>query len=66
MIIINIVKTIPDKCSIYQKHKTEGNAGKTQLCKYLVHHYGGVPIEGKKNDILYYAVEFKSDCYLMD
>lgn len=44
----------------------DGNMGKTTFCKYLGLNYGAIPIEGKKNDILYCAATFDSKIYLMD
>lgn len=64
--VVDMVKCDPDDRTIVWIYETEGNVGKTQLCKYLIHHHNAVPIEGKKNDILYCAAEFDSECYLMD
>lgn len=64
--IINIIKEEPDDRLIYWFWEEIGCAGKTTFAKYLAHKYGAVPVEGKKNDILYCAAEFESDIYVFD
>lgn len=64
--IENLIKQEPDERSIYWFYEEEGNRGKTALTKYLCSKYGAVPVEGKKNDILYVCAEFESDCYIFD
>lgn len=64
--IIKIVESEPDNRSIYWFWEEKGGIGKTQFCKYLSHVYNAVPIEGKKNDILFCAATFDSDIYLFD
>lgn len=64
--VVDMIKEDPDDRSIIWIYEKDGNVGKTQLCKYLSHHHGAIPIEGKKNDILYCAAEFESDIYIMD
>lgn len=64
--IVEIVKTEPDDRTIYWFWEPKGNTGKTTFMKYLMAKYGAVPIEGKKNDILYCAAEFESDIYIFD
>lgn len=64
--IEEIVKSEPDDRTIYWIYEPIGNVGKTQLCKYLSAKYNAVPIEGKKNDILFCAATFESNCYLYD
>nr|UOF83117.1 rep protein [Cressdnaviricota sp.] len=64
--VIEIIKEEPDDRKIYWFWEEKGCAGKTTFCKYLTSKYGAVPIEGKKNDILYCAAEFESDIYVMD
>lgn len=61
-----LVTSEPDDRSIYWIYEEKGGVGKTQFCKYLAMKYDAVPIEGKKNDILYCAAEFESDIYLFD
>lgn len=64
--ILSIIKEKPDKRKIYWIWESQGNMGKTTFCKYLSYHHGAVPLEGKKNDILYCAAEFKSKIYVWD
>lgn len=64
--IIKIIEAEPDDRKVYWFWETVGNIGKTTFCKYLSAVYGAVPIEGKKNDILYCAAEFEADIYIMD
>ena len=40
--------------------------GKTCFGKYLCANHGAIPIDGKKNDILYCCAEFESDIYIFD
>lgn len=64
--IINIIKTTPDDRTIYWYWEANGCKGKTQFCKYLSLHFNAIPLEGKKNDILYCAATFDSDLYVFD
>lgn len=64
--IINIIKQEPDDRTIYWFWETKGCAGKTTFAKYLTIKHGAVPIEGKKNDILFCAANFPSDIYIFD
>lgn len=64
--IVKIIKEIPDKRTINWFWESKGNSGKTTFSKYLSHNYGAIPVEGKKNDILYCAAQFKSDIYIFD
>lgn len=64
--IINIIKQEPDDRTIYWIWESEGKKGKTTFCKYLSIKFGAIPIEGKKNDILYCASEFPSELYIFD
>lgn len=64
--IIALIKTEADDRTIHWYWEPNGNIGKTTFCKYLSAVHGAVPIEGKKNDILYCASEFESDIYLFD
>lgn len=61
-----IIKGEPDDRKIYWFWEEKGCTGKTTFAKYLTHHYGAVPIEGKKNDILYCAAEHEADIYIFD
>lgn len=64
--IIDIIKKNPDDRTIHWFWEPNGCAGKTTFCKYLSVKYGAIPIEGKKNDILFCAANFDSDIYLFD
>lgn len=64
--IINTINDDPDDRSIWWIWSKEGMTGKTTFCKYLSHHHDAIPLEGKKNDILYCAAEFESDLYIWD
>lgn len=64
--IIEIIKNEPDDRKIYWYWEPVGNVGKTTFSKYLSHKYGAIPVEGKKNDILYCAAEYESDIYIFD
>ena len=64
--IINIIKNEPDDRTIYWFWEPNGCSGKTSFCKYLYLKYGAIPIEGRKNDILYCAACFESDIYVID
>lgn len=66
LVVENIVKSEPDERSIYWFWEETGNTGKTVLTKYLCHKYDAVPVEGKKQDILYVCAEFESNCYIFD
>lgn len=64
--IVEIVKQKPDKRKIYWYWDEKGDVGKTTFGKYLSHVYGAIPVEGKKNDILFCAAQFKSKIYVFD
>lgn len=64
--IINIILTEPDDRTIHWYWEPNGLAGKTTFCKYLASKYNAIPLEGKKNDILYCAAVFESDIYVWD
>lgn len=64
--IIDIIKKKADKRTIHWYWEKKGGIGKTSFSKYLSHHYGAIPLEGKKNDILFCAAEFKSNIYIYD
>lgn len=64
--IIEILIKEPDDRKIFWIWEPKGNCGKTTFCKYLSLKYGAIPIEGKKNDILYCAANYDSDIYVFD
>ena len=64
--ILDIIKEDPDDRKIYWYWEPNGNMGKSTFAKYLCHHHNAIPIEGKKNDILYCAAEYDSDLYIFD
>lgn len=64
--IIEIISQEADDRTINWFWERNGCAGKTTFAKYLAHKYGAIPLEGKKNDILYCAAEFESDIYIWD
>lgn len=64
--IIDIINKDPDDRIIYWYWEPNGCTGKTTFCKYLSIKYGAVPLEGKKNDILYCAAIHDSNIYVWD
>lgn len=64
--IIEIIKKKPDNRTIHWFWEPTGNTGKSTFTKYLCYHYNAIPIEGKKNDILYCAAEHESNIYIFD
>lgn len=64
--IIDLIKQVPDKRTIHWYWCKQGNTGKTTFCKYLASKYNAVPLDGKKNDVLYCAAEYESDLYVWD
>lgn len=64
--IIALIKTEPDDRTIHWFWEPTGNRGKTTFIKYLCQKFNAVPLEGKKNDILYCAAMFESDVYVFD
>lgn len=64
--IIDIIKEKPDKRSIYWFWEEQGNVGKTELAKYICHHFKAIPLEGKKTDILNVASENPTHVYIYD
>lgn len=64
--IVKIIEKEPDDRTIHWFYEREGNAGKTTFCKYLSIKYGAIPLEGKKNDILFCAATFASNIYVWD
>lgn len=64
--IIEIIKGQPDDRKIYWYWEPKGNMGKTTFGKYLAIKHKAIPIEGKKNDILFCASSFPSEIYIFD
>lgn len=64
--IVNIVTSDPDDRTIYWYWDEKGGVGKSTFTKYLCAKYGAIPVEGKKNDILYCCATFESDIYIFD
>lgn len=64
--IVEIIKEEPDDRTIHWYWESKGCAGKTSFCKYLSAKYEAIPLEGKKNDILYCAAMFESEVYIWD
>lgn len=64
--ILKEIKNEPDDRKINWYWEPDGNLGKTTFCKFLSAKYGAIPLEGKKNDILYCAAEFASNIYVWD
>jgi len=64
--IEQIILQEPDDRTIYWYWEEIGNVGKTTFSKYLSVKHGAVPIEGKKNDILYCAAMFDAPIYIFD
>lgn len=66
MDILSIIKNKADDRTIHWFWEETGNIGKTTFCKFLSFHYNAIPLEGKKNDILYCAATFPSNLYIYD
>lgn len=64
--IEQIISQEADDRTIHWYWEPAGNFGKTTFCKYLSLKHKAIPLEGKKNDILYCAAEFESDIYIWD
>lgn len=64
--VLDIVLTVPDDRTIHWYWEPEGMAGKTTFCKYLSAKHRAIPLEGKKNDILYCAAMYETDVYVWD
>lgn len=64
--VIEIIKNKPDTRKIYWFWEPKGCVGKTTFCKYLTYLYNAVPLEGKKNDVLFCAASFPSLLYVWD
>lgn len=62
--LVNILKNKPSKRSLYWIYSKEGKTGKTEFAKWLSFHMNAIPLNGKKNDILYCAAEFESNIYI--
>lgn len=61
--ILRIIEEEPDDRKIYWYWSTEGCKGKTQFAKYLSVKHNSIPLDGRKNDILYCAGTYESDIY---
>jgi hypothetical protein len=64
--IEEICKTEPDDRTIHWYWEPIGKTGKTTLARYLTRKYKAIPLEGKKNDVLYCAAQHKSKIYIYD
>lgn len=64
--VIEIIKNDPDDRTVYWIWEEVGKTGKSTFCKYLSEKYNAIPLEGKKNDILFCAATFESDIYVWD
>lgn len=64
--IIDIIEKKADDRTIHWFWEPAGNVGKTTFAKFLSYTYNAVPLEGKKNDILYCAALFPSSIYIYD
>ena len=64
--VVDMIKLKPDKRKIYWYWEETGNTGKSELCRYLDFHHGACLISGKKNDILYNAINRNSKIYIVD
>lgn len=64
--IVEMIEKEPDDRTIVWIYESKGNVGKTQLCKYLSNKYNAIPLEGKKNDILFCAAQYPSEVYIYD
>nr|WAE43157.1 MAG: replication associated protein [Cressdnaviricota sp.] len=56
--IVNIVESDTSDRTVHWFWETEGNYGKTVLCKYLVHHHDAIVLSGKNADCLYAIQQF--------
>ncbi len=54
--IVNECNTVADDRIINWIWEPHGSRGKTQLCKYLVHHLGAIVVGGGKKDMYYQIV----------
>lgn len=57
--IVNLIKEEPDTRSIYWYWETEGNVGKTSLCKHLCINYNCLVLNGKQNDMFNAILQWK-------
>lgn len=64
--LVEILKKEPDDRTIHWYWSEDGLTGKSTFCKYLSAEFAAIPLEGKKNDILYCAAQFESDVYVWD
>lgn len=60
--ILNIFKTEPDDRSIYWFYESNGNVGKSALCKYIYCNYNALFLdEGSKKDIMNTIITYNKD-----
>lgn len=64
--ILKIISNPPQKRRIYWYWSELGGIGKTEFCKYLCYYHNAIPLEGKKNDVLFCAASFPSLLYVWD
>lgn len=64
--VIKIIEEEPDDRTIHWFWEKTGCTGKTTFCKYLSKVYKAIPLDGKKNDILYMAFSNPSELYIWD
>lgn len=64
--LMEFINQEPDDRTIVWIWEGVGNVGKTTFMKYLMRFNGAIPLEGKKNDILYQVAENDSELYIYD
>lgn len=64
--VLETVRSEPDDRTILWVWEDVGRVGKTTFLKYLMRHEDAIPLEGKKNDVLYVAAENESEIYILD
>lgn len=64
--IIKIISEPVDDRKIYWFWEEKGCKGKTTFAKYLSIKYQAIPLEGKKNDILFCAATYDAPIYIFD
>jgi len=57
--IVDLSQEIPDDRIIHWYWEPNGCKGKTQLCRYLVHHHDALLIDGAKGDMFYQVANCK-------
>lgn len=63
--ILQIIKNPPDERTIHWYWSDAGKMGKTQFAKYLSIYHGAIPLDGKKNDMLFCAATHESNIYIL-